>query len=134
MGKTHTGLFRVTWSASRAQRERILTFSVEGRAFVEEGVVGNGAVASFTRSCSIHGYVVREDFARNTGNFGRIISHFKDTFHHGESPRCFGYIRGELRHPRFVPELSAYRLTGDRLANHLISGKGGYTRDLTPRS
>lgn len=75
-GKTHTGLFRVTWSASRAQRERILTFSVEGRAFVEEGVVGNGAVASFTRSCSIHGYVAREDFARNTGNFGRIIVHF----------------------------------------------------------
>ena len=78
-GKTHTGLFRVTWSASRAQRERILTFSVEGRAFVEEGVVGNGAVASFTRSCSIHDYAVREDFARNTGNFGRVIFYFEYT-------------------------------------------------------
>lgn len=44
--KAHTREFRVRGGASRAQQERILTFSAEGCAFVEEGEVGDGAVAS----------------------------------------------------------------------------------------
>lgn len=58
----------------RSARERILTFSDVGRASrrrQEEGARGARATGQSplpVGSCSIHGYVVREDFPRKTGS------------------------------------------------------------------